>query len=547
VAFSPDSRTLASCGSDRSVRLWDMTSGQALQPFSDHPAAVKAVAFRPDGRSVLAACDDGTVQVWDRGTGRPTVSFRGELRDPFLAWFSPDARRLGWSCLGGVIKIWDTTTGKVEIDQQGSPWQCRAIVFNPDGKRIALAGFDGTLRLLDASNGREMLTIFAHRLVVAYAAFSHDGKKIASASYDHTVRIWDASPLEGDPQADRCRTLTGHKQLVSGVAYSPDGRWLASSSWDGTVIVREVCRNRHAPRDGPGTLHPGPDGYTLRYTLRGHSGNVSAVAISADSRTLASAGWDKTVKLWDLQAPMGDTLTELRTISCTERVTGIAFSPDGRLLAIGQTTGIGLYDPASGKEVAPFKRTPAAVPALAFSPDSRHLSSAGASDPAIKFWDVAANKMNFEIPHPSSPNGSVSISPDGRLIAAPGPLEAAAGPTVKIWEVLDWDARTSKTPYQARHTLSGHVGFVWKVTFSPDGRYLASGSWDSTIQIWDLKALEMDPKAKPVTLRGHAGFIYALAFSPDGRCLATGSGSGRHGEVKVWDASLWDDRAKRER
>jgi WD40 repeat protein len=221
-------------------------------------------------------------------------------------------------------------------------------------------------------------------------------------------------------------------------------------------------------------------------------------------------------------------------------VFGIAFSPNGRLLAIGQSDGIRVYDPVSGNEVPPFKPTAAPVPALAFTPDGLHLASAGASDPAIKIWDVATSKMNFDIRLPSTANGSVAISPDGRLIAAPGPLVAAAGFTAKIWEVLDWDAKTSEPP--VRHTLSGHVGHAWRVTFSPDGRYLATGSWDSTIKIWDLKAREKDPNAEPVTLRGHAGVIYGLAFSPDGR-LASSSGSLRHGEVKVWDATLWENKA----
>jgi WD40 repeat protein len=249
---------------------------------------------------------------------------------------------------------------------------------------------------------------------------------------------------------------------------------------------------------------------------------------------LASASWDNTFKLWDLQTPRGESLAEIQSISLKQRLNSIAVSPDGQLLAIGQDNGITLFELASGRPVHPFKRTPAPVPSLAFHPDMPLLISTGASDPAVKFWEVDAADFSFEIRHGSNPNPCIAVSPNGRRIASAFRDPATGEHIVKIWD-MDWEGKT----YPEFRTLRGHRGYVWRVAFGPDGRYLASGSWDSTVKVWDLEA---PASADPVTLPGHAGFILSLAFSPDGRRLATGSGYAGHGEVKVWDATLWQDK-----
>src|SRR5262249_35816111 len=156
----------------------------------------------------------------------------------------------------------------------------------------------------------------------------------------------------------------------------------------------------------------------------------------------------------------------------------VGFGPEGRLLAIGQPNGIAIYDPATGKEVYPFKPTLAGIPGLAIGPDGQ-LFSAGASDPYLKVWEVAGEKPIRSIPHDASANSYVAVSPDGRLIASGGPVENGDTHTVRIW-----DAQTGSV----LKTLKRHLSYVSKVSFSPDSRHLASASWDSTVKVWDLKA-----------------------------------------------------------
>jgi WD40 repeat protein/serine/threonine protein kinase len=516
LAFSPDGRTLASAAWDGSVKLWDLgakdrsDADRLIGPPLKHPLNVSTMAFSPDGGRLLTACLDGMVRTWDLATGQEADSFPARAESGYEACFSRDVRRLAWTSVDGTVKVWDTATRREEFDVRSNQHWIRSVAFSPDGRRIALGGGDGTVRLLDGSTGRETLTIYAHSLMADSVAFSPDGYRLASASKDHTVRVWDATPLTDDPQAEHCVTLTAHKHQVRRVAFSPDSRWLASASLDGTAILWELLGKREITR---------------RYTLR-HRDKVVAVSFSPDNRTLASASGDNTAKLWDLQAPNGDSLTERRTIPLAGGARSIAFNPDGRLLAISQDGGIAIHDPATGKEVYPFKPAWAPVPGLAFGPDGRIFSS-GASDPYLKVWDVAGEKPLRAIPHPSGSNVGVAVSSDGRLIASGGPIE-----TEHLVQI--WDAQTG-LPLQK--TPKGHLGFVWTVAFSPDSRYLASGSYDSTVKVWDLKGLD---SAEPVTLRGHTGFVYSVAFSPDGRRLASASGYADHGEVKVWDAAVWE-------
>ncbi|KAG9088911.1 hypothetical protein FS749_001766, partial [Ceratobasidium sp. UAMH 11750] len=295
----------------------------------------------------------------------------------------------------------------------------------------------------------------------------------------------------------RCLRSISVSSEVNSVAISPDSRRIASGSDDGTVRIWDA-----------------ETGDTVLKPLKGHTRAVNSVAFSPNSRWIASGSDDMTIRIWD--AETGETRFDpLRGHS--NRVLSVAFSPDSRRIASGSADKtVHVWDAETGQPVLkPLNGHTRGVNSVAFSSDGQSIVS-GSMDCTLRIWDARTGASTFEpLKGHSHPVRSVAFSPGSHWIAS-----CSNDTTIRIW-----DAETCKEVLQP---LQGHSDWVKSVAFSPDSRYLVSGSDDSTVRIWDAQTgdLVLD------TLDGHADSVLSVAFSPNCRRVVSGS---LDKTIRIWD------------
>ncbi|KAG0285726.1 hypothetical protein BGZ96_010056 [Linnemannia gamsii] len=500
--------------------------------------SINSIAFSPDSRHFVTGSDDGTVRLWDCAEGRKLLDMRGDYVGYVSVAFSPCGKRVASACTYGNARVWSTETGETVFAMKDHAGYIKSVKYSPDGSQVVLGRSDGTIRFWDAATGEEGAIWNAPSGDAVCLAYAPDGRQLASGHYGGVVQLWDT--LSGEPGV----VLRGNRALATGIEFSPDGRWVAISSDDSIVRLFDV---------GDGALIS---------TFHGHTDSVLDLAFSPDGRQLASAGRDNIVRLWDVDSSEASVGWQEPNDVGLDAL----FTVDGYLILSGGESGesVRLWNPLTGAGRPSIPLSSRWINAGAISPNGRHVTLGG-SNGSLRMWDCQTGEAGPIVDGHGEYIGEIFYSPCGRWVLSTSPAKArvwdlqspertqtigrhkpgfmenyvcaAFSPTTMMEykiAVTDWTRRLElydpRTGDLLKEIWLGDHAKPISLAFSPNGRQLAIGTENNSIEFWNHESEEVPS----IRLQGHGGWVLCVAYSSCGQWLASGNSDRT---VQIWRRS----------
>jgi WD40 repeat protein len=544
---------------DTAYRFWDVGTATELAGLTPYPHIDEFPPLSPNGKLLVALAKgrpkSTVVRLLDAATGKELRRLRPPLTEEVVGTrFSPDCRTVAVVEGLGQVRLWDVSTGKALPLPTEKSYRVWSLVFAPDSQMVAVEDSE-TVRLFQVATGK-----LVHELKTASpedefprqtggptptfpvalnpgVAFSPDGKLVAARANYNLIRRWKVATGE-----ELAPGPAGHEQRVCAVGVTPDGRTAGSVSGDGTLRLWDLAKSR-VRQVLPLPWGEDYDGRRPRYSGR------YCVAFTPDSLTVAATSPFNMVRLWDVAT--GKKRLQFEVVD--GGVHSLVFAPDGNQFFTGGTNGVVCWDAHSGKRIRQMAKPeqpdpgPGIIdnrspPALTVSPDGRLLAAAGTRQYSpdngalvwmeLRFWELATGQLRHCYPNPDHRKKKSRQRPqfdDRDPSRRRGPNVAAFAPDGKTLacnsnEAIElWDVFRGRRVRQ----FGGPVDSVCGIAWCPGNRVLAIAHDHGVIRLVD----STDGSIRG-TIHSPQGGITSLAFNPDGRTLLTG---GKDTTILVWD------------
>jgi eukaryotic-like serine/threonine-protein kinase len=444
LTFAPDGKTLAAHCTNETVKLWNVQTGEEVRKL-DHAGEVLCLSFSPDGQTLATGNWAGEVKLWSVATGERAPLISGHAGQAWSLAFSPDGKRLATSSTDQTVRLWNVATGKEESKLMGHGSEVWSVAFAPDGQTLASGGKDEMVMLWSTAPKRSEVVITNVNLA---PSFSADGKLLATARFHGPVTVWNVAAR----QPIWVLNSEGFAQFAS------EGQTLATVSTNLMLRFWDVATQ------------------TLQRTvpLPGITDSTQQALFALRGNRLAIVDVHAIITLYD--TTIGGVIGKFNTHAGRlewDHMESVKFSADARLLATGCRPGPGpvtLWDVATQKELHSTSGYKESAQGLAFSPDGSLLASAS-YDGSVRFLRVATGEVESPLTGIREGCSGVAFAPDGRTLAV-----ACEDGTVRLWNLA-----TRREVLVLQH---GRPELRY-VVFSPDGRTLVSVGQNGTMRFWD--------------------------------------------------------------